>query len=164
MTSDIELNDLALLSARQRDRLRRLMIPARQIEFGGSFESSMEDCLSGPPDSIRGLAIELDGSPIGLVVLKRPPRAPAWASEDMVTLHALKLDARWQGKGYGRAAFAAAIDAARSIWPEARHLALSVDADNTAALSLYRSFGMTDSGPVFHGRIGLEHRLRIALR
>lgn len=163
MTRDVALTDLAQMPAPQLDRLRHLTISDRQIEFGGSFDSSVEDCLSGPQDSIRGLGVLLEGSPIGLAVLKRPPLSPAWAAEDTVTLHALKIGADWQGQGYGRAAFAGAIAMSRSIWPDARRFALSVDADNIAALSLYRSFGMTDSGPIYRGRIGLEHRLHIAL-
>ena len=163
MAAIVDMKELARLTAQQLDRLRRLAIPDQQIEFGGSFDRSVDDCLSGSPDSIRGFAILSDGSPIGLVILKRPPDSPAWASEDTVTLHALKIDAGSQGKGYGRAAMAGAMEMAGTIWPDARHLALSVDADNIAALTLYRSFGMSDSGPVFQGRIGLEHRLRIAL-
>ena len=161
--STVTLEDLARLSGQQLERLRQLTIPDQQIEFGGSFDRSVDACLSGAPDSYRGFAILLDGSPIGLVILKRPPDSPAWASEDTVTLHGLKIDAGLQGKGYGRAAMAGAMEAARSTWPDARHLALTVDADNDAALTLYRSFGMSDSGPIFRGRIGLEHRLCIAL-
>lgn len=163
MVPNVELEELAHLSEQQLGQLRRLTIPDQQIEFGGAFDRSVDDCLSGPPESIRGLAILVGRSPIGLVTLKRPPCSPDWASEDMVTLHALKIDAGWQGKGYGRAAMAGAMEMTRSIWPDARHLALTVDADNIAGLSLYRSFGMSDSGPVFQGRIGLEHRLQIAL-
>lgn len=36
-----------------------------------------------------------------------------------------------------------------------------VDAGNATAVTLYRSFGMRDSGPVFRGRIGPEHRLEV---
>ncbi len=163
MTPTIDIRDLCQLDARQIDRLRRLKIPEPQIEFGGSFEQSVAECLDGAPPCMRGFGILVDAAPVGLVILKRPPCSPDWASDDMVTLHALKIGANWQGLGYGRAALSGALTMCRSIWPRAKRLALSVDADNTAALSLYRSVGMTDSGPVFQGRIGLEHRLCIAL-
>ncbi len=163
MNPGLELKELAQLGSRQIRALKRLEISDQQVEFGGSFKKSIDECLSGPPDAIRGLAVLFDSSPVGLVVLKRPPLSPAWASEDMVTLHGLKIDIRWQGKGYGRAAFSGAMALCRSIWPDAKQLALSVDAGNEVALSLYKSFGMTDSGPIYQGRIGREHRLQIAL-
>lgn len=163
MNSGLELKELKQLIGQQIRELKRLEISDQQMEFGGSFKRSIDECLSGSPNRIRGLGILFDGSPIGLVVLKRPPLSPAWASEDTVTLHGLKIDIRWQGKGYGRDAFSSATAFCKSIWPDAKQLALSVDAENQVALSLYKSFGMTDSGPVYQGRIGLEHRLQIAL-
>ena len=163
MTSGVELKELEQLSDRQICGLKRLEISDQQAAFGGSFERSIDECLSGSPRTVRGLAILLDCSPMGLVVLKRPPLSPAWASEEMVTLHGLKIDIHWQGKGYGRAAFSGAMAVCKSIWPDAKQLALSVDAGNHVALSLYKSFGMTDSGPRYQGRIGLEHRLQMAL-
>jgi len=163
MHARIELRELDRLSARRLCQIRRLSISDRQIEYGGAFETSVDDCIAGSPDSIRGLAILLKDTPIGLVVLKRPPLSPVWASEDTVTLHGLKIDARWQGKGYGKAAFVRTLAVCRTIWPDAKRMALSVDADNAVALALYKSLGMIDSGSVFQGRIGLEHRLHIAL-
>lgn len=163
MHTRIELRELDRLNARRLGQLRRLRIPDRQVDYGGSFEQSLDDCIAGSPDCIRGLAILLESTPIGLVVLKRPPLSPAWASEDTVTLHGLKIDARWQGKGHGKAAFVRSLAVCRTIWPGAKRMALSVDADNAVALTLYKSLGMADSGPVFQGRIGLEHRLHIAL-
>ena len=163
MNSGLELKELAQLSGHQVRELKRLKISDQQVEFGGSFKRSIDECLSGSPSTIRGLGILFDSSPMGLVVLKRPPLSPAWASEDMVTLHGLKIDIRWQGKGHGRAAFSGAMALCKSIWPDATQLALSVDAENQVALSLYKSFGMTDSGPLYQGRIGFEHRLQIAL-
>lgn len=157
------MKELEQLDGQQVRQLKRLEISDQQVEFGGSFKRSVDECLSGSPSTIRGLAILFDSSPMGLVVLKRPPLSPAWASEDMVTLHGLKIDIRWQGKGYGRAAFSGAMVLCKSIWPDAKQLALSVDAENQVALSLYKSFGMTDSGPLYQGRIGREHRLQIAL-
>lgn len=163
MVASLDLKQLEDLSDRQRRALRRLAVTDEQLDFGGSFEQSIDECLAGPRLSIRGLGVLLGRAPIGLVVLKRPPLSPDWAEETMVTLHGLKIDIRQQGKGFGRAAFAGALAMCREIWPEAWQLALSVDAGNQVALSLYKSFGMTDSGPVFRGRIGLEHRLQTTL-
>jgi len=163
MKSGLILKELEQLSGQQIRDLKRLEISDQQMEFGGSFKRSIDECLSGAPSAIRGLGIVFDSAPIGLVVLKRPPLSPAWAPEDTVTLHGLKIDVRWQGKGYGKAAFSGAMALCKSIWPDAKQLALTVDAENEVALSLYKSFGMTDSGPVHRGRIGLEHRLQIPL-
>ena len=163
MAASLDLKQLENLDDEQRRALRRLAVSDEQLDFGGSFEQSIDECLAGPRQSIRGLGVMLGRAPIGFVVLKRPPLSPDWADETMVTLHGLKIDIRRQGKGFGRAAFVGALAMCREIWPEARQLALSVDAGNQVALSLYKSFGMTDSGPVFRGRIGPEHRLQITL-
>jgi ribosomal protein S18 acetylase RimI-like enzyme len=84
---------------------------------------------------------------------------PAWADEHSATLHALQVDQRVQGKGYGKACLQALPEAARLVWPEIRGLELSVDADNEAAIALYARFGFVDSGEAYKGRIGYERRM-----
>jgi len=51
----------------------------------------------------------------------------------------------------------------KDIWPETSALMLAVDADNVAAIAVYRAYGMEDSGPIFEGRNGLENRFKVSL-
>src|SRR3546814_8901013 len=83
--------------------------------------------------------------------LKRPPVLPAWANEHSATLHALQVDYRAQGKGYGKACLQALPAVARAAWPQIRGLELSVDADNDSAIGLYTRLGWVDSGEAYKG-------------
>lgn len=114
-------------------------------------------------DSLLGLAFLISEQPVGLVLMKTPPLAPPWVMENEVSLHALKIAEAYQGQRLGREAFGLALQMVRPHWPGAVKLVLAVDAGNMPALSVYRSFGMTDSGPVYSGRIGFEHRLTLQL-
>jgi ribosomal protein S18 acetylase RimI-like enzyme len=98
-----------------------------------------------------------------MVLLKRPPASPSWTPKNAVSLHGLKIAKDLQGRGLGRFALQLAIEMAKARWPDATKLVLTVDVENVAALTLYRRFGMSDSGPVFEGRVGLEHRLELSL-
>lgn len=164
MTGDsIELLELSAISDDQRASLAALTLPEAQYEYGGNFKSSMAECDAGDEALIRGLVILAGQTPIGIVLLKRPPLSPNWASEDAITLHGLKIDRRWQGRGYGRAALRKTIEVAKKIWPSAQKLALTVDAENSTARELYRQCGMQEVGVPTHGRIGLEHHFEIRL-
>ncbi|OSR29131.1 hypothetical protein B7R56_07030, partial [Pseudomonas savastanoi pv. retacarpa] len=57
-----------------------------------------------------------------------------------------------------------ALPAALSLkWPDIKHLMLSVDADNSAAIGLYSGQGWVDTGEAYRGRIGFERRLVLKL-
>ena len=130
-----------------------------QSEFGGDFKGSIAEIEAAPSDLRLGAVLSFGDAPVGLCLLKCPPFAPDWAHDDAVTLHGLKIDRSVQGRGFGRLLMRGAIALARTRWPAACRVQLMVDAGNVAALGLYRSFGMLDSGPVHIGRIGREHRL-----
>ncbi len=158
MHSPLSIIPCADLTEAQIVQVRALTVSAQQEEFGGAFKDTLTASLTHPTEAKFGICFFSDSDPIGMVLLKRP-RSPDWVSDNEVSLHALKIDQRWQGKGVGKEAFALAIAAAARKWPDAKNLVLSVDADNAAALAVYRGFGMVDSGAVFKGRLGLEHRL-----
>ena len=164
MTSDrLEVVELSAISERQMSSLAALTLPDIQYEYGGRFKSSIDECVSGDRGQIRGLAILVGDVPIGMVLLKRPPLSPDWASEDTITLHGLKIADRWQGKGYGRLSLIKTIAMAKEIWPPAKKLALTVDVENRAARKLYERCGLRDVGVPSRGRIGLEQRYEILL-
>ena len=156
--------DLSSLLHSQLNTLCSLQVLKSQEEFGGSFTESVEEWRANAGQSVLGLCFTTyDGAPVGIVLLKRPPASPDWTPFSAVSLHGLKIAHAFQGRGFGRKALELAIDKARLTWPDAATLILAVDAGNLAALSLYRRFGMTDSGPIYRGRIGREHRLEVPL-
>lgn len=163
MKDAIDIVNCTDLSAAQLESLRALRVSKDQAEFGGTFPHSLEASLAESDGAVQGYCFVTDDIPIGIVVLKRAPATAEWVPETAVSLHGFKIDVRWQGKGLGKAAFRLAVEAAAQKWPDAEQLVLAVDAGNSVALAVYRSFGMTDSGPIYSGRVGQEHRLSMPI-
>jgi cysteine synthase A len=148
--------DLAVLTS--------LHVSTEQEEFGGTFSGSVEEWRRRTGSNTYGLTFLVEGgTPVGMVLLKRLPDSPSWTPPQAVSLHGLKIAKAFQGRGLGHAALCLSIERAQAQWPDATKLILAVDAGNVAALTLYRRFDMSDSGPVFKGRVGLEHRLELSL-
>ena len=150
------------LTLAQRQQLEAIEIPAQQQQFSGDIDTALHTLLSAPGDGIKGFALLAHDIPVAFLMLKRPPFLPHWAHEDTATLHALQVDHRHQGKGYGKAFLQALPQVARQAWPEIKGLELSVDAQNESALGLYLKQGWVDSGNAYKGRIGYERRLTLA--
>lgn len=163
MAPAIELRDWRELTPEQRAQVMAVEIPAEQQDFAGTVAKALDLCRASNPDHLRGFAVLANEKAIGFVTLKRPPLSPNWTPADAVTLHGLQIDRRCQGRGYGSAAFRAAIEAARQCWPAAKRLMLSVDAPNQAARALYLKSGMIEDGQDYKGRIGLERRFSLPL-
>lgn len=148
--------DLAVLS--------RLQVSKEQEDFGGTFSGSIEEWTGRTGLDTFGLAFFFERqTPAGIVLLKRPPASPTWTPPQAISLHGLKIAKTFQGRGLGHAALRLAIEKAQARWADATKLILAVDTGNVAALTLYRRFGMSDSGPIYKGRVGLEHRLELSL-
>jgi GNAT superfamily N-acetyltransferase len=147
------------LNAHQRQQVEAIEVHKEQIKFSGDIHGALHTLLSKPGPGVKGFALLADEVPVAFLLLKRPPVLPAWANEHSATLHALQVDQRQQGKGFGKACLVALPDVAREAFPEIRGLELSVDADNEAAIALYARFGWVDSGEAYKGRIGYERRM-----
>jgi ribosomal protein S18 acetylase RimI-like enzyme len=147
------------LNARQRRQVEAIEVHKEQIKFSGDIHGALHSLLSKPGPGVKGFALLAEDVPVAFLLLKRPPVLPAWANEHSATLHALQVDHRAQGKGYGKACLQALPEVARQAWPEIKGLELSVDADNTSAIALYAKFGWVDSGEAYKGRIGYERRM-----
>ncbi|WP_424968653.1 GNAT family N-acetyltransferase [Dinoroseobacter sp. S375] len=151
------------LAARDLAALAALSVTPDQEEFGGSFDASLAEWRTSEPRCLLGLAFLRDEMPIGLVLLKRPPLSPDWVARDAVSLHGFKIATPYQGGGLGWKALECAVETVSRHWSDARRLCLAVDAENAAALALYRGAGMQDSGAAHQGRIGVEYRLSLTL-
>jgi ribosomal protein S18 acetylase RimI-like enzyme len=147
------------LNALQRQQVEAIEVHTEQIKFSGDIHGALHTLLSKPGPGVKGFALLAEEVPVAFLLLKRPPVLPAWADEHSATLHALQVDHRAQGKGYGKACLHALPEVARQAFPEIKALELSVDADNAAAIALYVKFGWADSGEAYKGRIGYERRM-----
>ncbi len=145
----------------QRQQVEAIEILPQQKEFSGDIDSALHALRSNANPGVKGFALLSQGVPVAFLLLKRPPCLPHWADEDTATLHALQVDYRAQGKGYGKACLQALPHVARQAWPEINGLMLSVDAHNEAALNLYLKQGWVDTGEAYKGRIGYERRLAL---
>jgi GNAT superfamily N-acetyltransferase len=151
------------LTGAQRQHLSDLRVLPAQQPYCGDIDSALYTLLHRPSPSVRGFALLVEDRPVAFLLLKRPPFLPPWAAEDAATLHALQVDHRQQGQGYGKACLAALPQVARQVWPDIRQLMLSVDDSNGAALALYASQGWVACGTGYRGRVGFERCLSLAL-
>ncbi|WP_433736799.1 GNAT family N-acetyltransferase [Pseudomonas putida] len=147
------------LTALQRQQVEAIEVLPEQIRFSGDIHGALHTLLSRPGPGVKGFTLLADDIPVAFLLLKRPPVLPAWANEHSATLHALQVDQRAQGKGYGKACLQALPEMARQTWPEISGLELSVDTDNESAIALYARYGFVDSGEAYRGRIGYERRM-----
>jgi ribosomal protein S18 acetylase RimI-like enzyme len=148
------MNDL---TAPQFAALKSLYVSEHQEVLGKSFGESIEDWESANHDQVLGLCFLIEEKPIGLTLFNK--RATRSAS-----IHGLKISIPWQRRGLGHIAFELAVDHLKKAWPDVELLQLSVDAENTPAIAIYKAAGMSDSGPLFQGPNGQEHRMELRLK
>ena len=91
-------------------------------------------------------AIYADNEMVGFIMYDFEPKE----SRGYVTR--LMIDAKFQGKGYGRAALSEVLTRLRSI-PECREIQTSYVPDNVVAKQLYESLGFKATGEVDDGEI-----------
>ncbi|AHL32650.1 GNAT family acetyltransferase [Pseudomonas brassicacearum] len=147
------------LNALQRQQVEAIEVHPEQVKFVGDIYGALHALLPRPSPGVKGFALLADDVPVAFLLLKRPPVLPAWADEHSATLHALQVDYRAQGKGYGKACLLALPEVARAAWPQIKGLELSVDAQNESAIGLYTRLGWVDCGEAYKGRIGYERRM-----
>ncbi len=150
------------LDSHQHARLLELEVLPGQKAFSGDIHGALYTLGNAPRGAIRGFALLSEEWPVAFLLLKRPPCLPAWADADSASLHALQVDRRHQGRGFGQACLQAVPEAARQAWPELKGLTLAVDSDNQPALRLYSKLGWVENGEACKGRIGYERRMALA--
>ncbi|MEM9155112.1 MAG: GNAT family N-acetyltransferase [Cyanobacteria bacterium P01_F01_bin.33] len=134
-------------------------MPLEQEDFGGTFKGTLDEFFSCHPDYCHGIAFYHDLNPIGVALLKVPPESPEWVKNGQVSMHGLKLAPTLQGMGIGKRIFEQTLRIAASSFPRSEELILAVDEGNANAKAVYLAFNPLDSGPVYVGRIGMEHRM-----
>ncbi|MGH8382779.1 GNAT family N-acetyltransferase [Pseudomonas sp.] len=159
----MQLTDYRDLSQAQREHLIEIEVHPGQQHYAGDMASALYILLSSESDDMRGVVLLLDAMPRAFLLLQRGAFLPPWAHADAVTINALQVDRRLQGRGLGRFCMLALPGLVRTLWPDVRRLQLSVDPDNHAALALYRGTGWIDSGDGYRARKGYECQLTLML-
>jgi len=157
MIPDLAVINMSELTAPQYAALRNLRVSEHQEVLGISFEESIEDWECAHHDQALGLCFLIDEQPVGITLFKKQPAHTA-------SIHGLKIATPWQRRSLGHLAFQLAVDHLTVAWSDIKLLKLSVDAENTPAITIYRAYGMSDSGPIFQGPNGQEHRMELRLK
>lgn len=147
-----------------RDAVLALQVQPDQQVHVGRIIDLLADAESRP--SCEPMAVLLDDHTIGFYCIETVVRTVTGHDLDLpaLGLRGFFIDARWQRRGWGAAALEALLRDLASRHPKARLLALTVSADNAAAMALYQRGGFGDSGERYHGgRAGPQHLLLRAL-
>ncbi|MBD8192680.1 GNAT family N-acetyltransferase [Pseudomonas fluorescens] len=150
------------LNAVQQQQVSAIEVHPEQLPFCGDMYCALNSLLAKPSPGVKGFALLADDIPVAFLLLKRPPCLPHWADEHSATLHALQVDRRQQGMGFGKACLQALPAVALETWPQIKGLELSVDRENVAAMGLYLGAGWEDHGEAYKARVGFERRLILA--
>lgn len=151
------------LTAFQRTQLDSLEILPEQLPYSGDIYCALNTLLVRATPDIVGFVLLMDDQPVGFCLFKRGSFLPHWADEGSATLHALQIDRRVQGQGFGKVFLQGLPEAVHGTWPDIERVMLSVDADNMPALNLYLGQGWVDTGDAYKGRIGFERRLALGI-
>ena len=149
---------------RLRDAVLTLQIQPDQQSQVGRVTDLLADAESR--SSCEPMVVLLDERAIGFYCLETNVRTVTGRDLDQpaLGLRGFFIDARWQRRGHGAAAMRALFQDLAVRHPQARLLALTVSAHNTAALTLYQRCGFDDSGERYHGgHTGPQHLLLRAL-
>ncbi|WP_457585757.1 GNAT family N-acetyltransferase [Ensifer canadensis] len=132
------------------DAIRNLTVDESQMDFIASNDESLEE-LTERPECV-GFAIMAEGQPVGFAMSALDP------DDGNHWIYRLMIDARHQGKGFGRKALAALVETMAAI-PGCDAIYLGVYPDNTRARALYQRVGFRETGQI----IGGETVLRLGL-
>jgi GNAT superfamily N-acetyltransferase len=142
-----------------RPEVLRIAVEPGQVRFGGVPAQSIPVADREP--ARESVVVLRDDVPVGYFQLdtRSVPGAPAAAN--VIGLRALAIDRSVQGQGIGTAAMAALPAYVRERFPQRRFVALTVNADNPVAISMYAKAGFVDAGlGIYHGgRSGPQHVL-----
>jgi RimJ/RimL family protein N-acetyltransferase len=151
---------LAVVTPQLKHAVRDLAPKPGQVPWSGTAASSLS-LVVGHPERIAVAGLEGD-QPVGFLVLDTGLESVP--GPGVVGVRGFFVDARHQGRGIAAAMLAALPDLVRATYPEARRIALTVNARNEAARRTYLRAGFRDTGRLYHGgALGPQHVLELEL-
>jgi diamine N-acetyltransferase len=137
MRDDVELRDV---TAENRQAVAGLALAPDQQDLVASNAESLREARSDA--GARPRAVYAGGQLVGFLMYDagEPEDRPREA-----VIYRFMIDRRYQGRGYGRAALARALDEIRAM-PGVRKISISYMPDNPTAKPFYASFGFVEAG------------------
>ncbi|WP_420960910.1 GNAT family N-acetyltransferase [Brucella sp. IR073] len=121
---------------------------AHQASFVATNEESLEEAEDNP--ACVPLLIRAAGEPVGFAMYALD------ADDGNYWIYRLMIDARHQGKGYGRAALIQILELL-SKHPDCPFVILGLHPDNTDARKLYEQIGFRMTGEIIGGELVMKY-------
>lgn len=129
--------------------------PDKEPYSGGNIDDIFDRLRLSPPRQ-NPFAL-IDGKRVvGFIVAREGAALPVWAERDCMTLNNLRIDSRFQRRGYGKAAIRLAAQWIAQTRPSVTHVMSSVNVDNLPALHLNLACGLSPTGRIVEGRLGRQ--------
>ena len=130
--------------------LREVTAENRKAVAALELDPAQEDLVASNAESLAEARFDRDARPRAVYAGDRLVgflMYDAGAADDKraAVIYRFMIDRRHQGKGYGRAALAKALDEIRTI-PQIRKVSISYMPDNPIAKPFYASFGFVEVG------------------
>lgn len=134
--------------------------PEKEVFSGGTIAEIFDQLRASPPRQTPFVLVD-DDRVVGFIVAREDAALPAWAERGCMTLNNLRIDTRFQGRGYGKAAIRLAAQWIARERPAVTHVMSSVNVANLVAFHLNLACGLMPTGRIVEGRIG-QQRIMIA--
>lgn len=134
--------------------------PDKEAYSGGRIDDIFERLRASPPRQ-HPFALVDGNTVVGFIVARESAALPVWAASGCMTLNNLRIDRRFQGRGYGKAAIRLAAQWIKRERPAVTHVMSSVNVDNLPAFRLNLACGLTPTGRIVEGLLGRQ-RVMIA--
>ena len=129
--------------------------PDKEPYSGGNIDDIFDQLRLSPPRQ-NPFAL-IDGKRVvGFIVAREGAALPVWAERDCMTLNNLRIDSRFQRRGYGKAAIRLAAQWIAQTRPSVTHVMSSVNVDNLPAFHLNVACGLVPTGRIVEGRLGRQ--------
>ncbi|MGO4832723.1 GNAT family N-acetyltransferase [Rhizobiaceae sp. 2RAB30] len=129
--------------------------PDKEAFSGGTIGEIFDQLRASPPRQTP-FALADGDMVVGFIVAREDAALPAWAERGSMTLNNLRIDTRFQGRGYGKAAIRLAAQWIARERPTVTHVMSSVNVANLAAFHLNLACGLTPTGQIVEGRMGRQ--------
>ncbi len=129
--------------------------PPSEAYAGGSIGDVFDRIRASPP-SCTPFALVDEDRVVGLIVAREAEALPDWADDGCAVLGNLRIDSRFQGRGYGKLAIRFAARWIMTNRPSVSTIMSSVNVANPAALALNLACGFAATGRVVEGPIGRQ--------
>jgi diamine N-acetyltransferase len=146
------------ITSANRPEVERLGVTSNQANYVAGVVESLLEAAATPAACPWYRAVYAGHEPVGFVMISDgiPDGYPEYLGPYF--LWRLLIDARWQSRGFGRAALELVVDYVRTR-PNARTLLTSVVPGPTSPIGFYLRCGFSRTGEMFDGEDVLQLRL-----